>query len=371
MKILYIGPFRDGTGYAVAARNTILAMDKVGIEVYPRHLKLAAQIVEPESRIQELMKQKHGGNFDVVIQHALPPLFTYIQGVKNIGYFYAETTHFRPSGWQYHLNLMDEIWVSCPENKLACEKSGVTVPVKVVPIPANTEIYQKDYGKFSFIGNRFAFYVIGDFSNRKNILNLARAYFEEFTRYDNVVLIIKAYVEGKSQIESQQIMQNSINGLKHSLRKHTVDIYPPVVIINEYMSDEKIYRIHQSCDCFVSLERGAAWNIPAMDAMGFGNMVIANEWGGQNQFLSSNYNDVVLVKSKPETVGGMNHCPYPNLYTCHEEWYTPDLSLTKGWMRTFYNKAEGNKVRKIRRMDWYKEWGLESSGLKIKKVLES
>ena len=40
MKVLYVGCYRDGTGWGKAAENYILAMDAVGIDVVPRSVKL-------------------------------------------------------------------------------------------------------------------------------------------------------------------------------------------------------------------------------------------------------------------------------------------------------------------------------------------
>ena len=36
MKVLYIGHYRDGTGWGNAALNNILSLDAVGIDVVPR-----------------------------------------------------------------------------------------------------------------------------------------------------------------------------------------------------------------------------------------------------------------------------------------------------------------------------------------------
>ena len=40
MKVLYIGCYRDGTGWAKAAQNYILSLDTAGVEVVPRFIKL-------------------------------------------------------------------------------------------------------------------------------------------------------------------------------------------------------------------------------------------------------------------------------------------------------------------------------------------
>ena len=42
-KVLYIGHYKDGTGWGNAALNNILAMDAVGIDVVPRAITYEAQ----------------------------------------------------------------------------------------------------------------------------------------------------------------------------------------------------------------------------------------------------------------------------------------------------------------------------------------
>jgi len=40
MKVLYIGHYKDGTGWGNAAINNILALDAVGVKVVPRAIRL-------------------------------------------------------------------------------------------------------------------------------------------------------------------------------------------------------------------------------------------------------------------------------------------------------------------------------------------
>ena len=54
MKVLYIGCYREGTGWGQAAIDYILAMDSVGIDVVPRAVKLNNNQPELPQRILEL-----------------------------------------------------------------------------------------------------------------------------------------------------------------------------------------------------------------------------------------------------------------------------------------------------------------------------
>ena len=111
MKVLYIGVYKDGTGWAHAAQDYILALDAAGIDVVPRAIKQSSLMAEVPDRILELEKKSaHGCN--VVIQNVLPHMMEYSGGFeKNIGLYFTETDGYRESSWPGKLSLMDELWV--------------------------------------------------------------------------------------------------------------------------------------------------------------------------------------------------------------------------------------------------------------------
>ena len=361
-KVGYLGVFRDGTGFSHAAIHTALALDAVGVDVSCRNIKLATQVVEPPQRITELC-QKSTEGVTHVIQHILAPYFTYVAGAKNIGYFYTETTHFRPSSWQYNANLMDEIWLSSDDNKKACRDSGVTVPISVVDIPCDPRLFDRDKtGKLKVpTDGRYAFYHIGDYSSRKNTYNLIKCFLEEFSRDDNVILILKSYVEGVSAEDSNKMILQDIATLKQSLRKGKLDNYPPIVVIGDYLSSEDVLKLHATCNCFVTLERGAAWNLPAFEAAAMGNWVICNGWGGQKKFLGDTIN-ANLVRYYMDSVHGMIRTPYQTIYTAHEKWAEPDYAQFKEYMREAYRtnlKPSEHARRRLASLFTYERVGAE------------
>lgn len=372
MKLAYLSPITDGTGYSHAANNTILALDSVGIDVTPIEVKLAGQSITPPKRILELCK-KSNTKFDIAIQHVLPPLFTYKRNIKNIGYAHFETSNFKSSGWQHYINNLQELWVCCEENKASAESSGVKIPIKVIPLPSNLNIYKTNLDSLEEIPtkNYFTFYTISDYSSRKNVQSVITAYLSEFNKSDGVLLVLKCYLEGSNYKKSSQIITNDIKTIKQSLRKHVDhDKYPPILIISEYLDDLTINRLHKSCDCFVSAERGAAWNIPAFDAMGFGNAVIVNGWGGQTQFVKGLHTK--QLEYRMTRVMGMNLCPYQGLYTSYEEWADPDfldLCHSMRAMYNTYNPSDKINISQSRIETILKPFGMEESGQTIKNIL--
>src|SRR5690606_24621269 len=128
MKVAYIAPYKDGTGYAKAAQEFIRCLDYVGIDVVPVWITLSNNLKETHPRILELEK-KDLNNVDIIIQHSLPEHFCKAGNIPTVGLFYWETSHFRGSNWQYSLNLLDRVWCTTREQVEACKLSGVTTPI--------------------------------------------------------------------------------------------------------------------------------------------------------------------------------------------------------------------------------------------------
>ena len=83
MKVLYVGCYRDGTGWGNAAIDYILSLDAAGVDVVPRAIKLNNEQVELPSRIVEL-ENKSSSGCDVCIQHILPHFMEYSSSLKRI-----------------------------------------------------------------------------------------------------------------------------------------------------------------------------------------------------------------------------------------------------------------------------------------------
>lgn len=357
MKIGYVAPVLDGTGYSHAAIHTILALDAAGADVLVRPVKLSGQTIEPPKRIHELIA-KAWAKPDVVIQNLLPPMMAYQGGFKNLGYFYTETSNFRSSLWQHHLNTLDGVLVSSEGCLASCKESGVTVPTSKIPIACDPTIFKQDWTPTLKlpVGSEFVFYNIGDFSARKGMRQLITAYLAEFSKYDNVLLVLKTYIEMTSPQDSVKKIHAEIEDIKKNLRKSAVDQYPPILILPHYMQEDKIRALHQHGHCFVTCEAGAAWNIPCFEALGFQNQVIVCEEGGQTEYLPWNgaKDGIIALDNHPEIVSGMGQCMYPGIYTCNETWHGSSTYQLAAAMRMAYlnDKIKINRDALIERFSY-------------------
>jgi glycosyltransferase involved in cell wall biosynthesis len=150
------------------------------------------------------------------------------------------------------------------------------------------------------------------------------------------------------------------------MRKGGPESYPPIILLSDYMPVEDIFALHAHSNCFVSMEKGAAWNIPAFDAIGMGNMAITSAWGGQTDFIDEGKNGF-LIPYRMESVHGAIRCPYPTLYSCKEQWSDPDPMEFKRAMRIAYNNKL--QVSEEERQKFLSKYSLENIGSQLKDIL--
>lgn len=355
MKICYIAPYRDGTGYSNQAIHNMLALEAGGIDVVARSVKLSqSRNDELAAKIKHL-ENKNTDNVDAVIQHVLPHLFEYKSGLKNIGMFCWETTNFRRSNWSHCCNFMDEIWVPSIQNAQAVKDSNVTVPVKIFPCACDITRFNNPHIPLNIpqLKDKCVFYTIGEMTRRKNIVAILRAFYSAFSLRDDVVLVIKTNIPGKSSNETTDILRTTIDDIKKSLHTYIRhSYYPPVVCITDFLPDNKLDQLHVACDVFVSASHGEAWGIPAHDAMGFGNPVILSNWGSfpeltdsealnywksmDHKFIHSGGIDCgFLIRGQLTPCFGAVES-FPDLYTGAESWFEPDICHLIGCLKRTY-----------------------------------
>ena len=348
MKVLYIGVLRDGSGWSHAANDTILAMDKVGIDVVPRSISFKTTFSphdEIPARVKELMDNDESG-CDICIQHIPPSSMSYNGHFKNIGYFESETSHFSNSGWQNYLNTMDEIWIPNAQMSFACNKSGVNKIPKIIPHACDTSRYSQYYDKIKNpqFDNKFIFYTICDFNRRKNIAALLKAFHTEFHPSEPVGLFIKCGSYRYSDKECYLQLGNLINNVKKSLRLYPkTEDYIQEVIVTNRMSEKEIMRIHASFDCFVSPSFGEAWNIPAFDAMAIGKTPICTKVGGHIEYIENNKNGFLIDGQPTPVFFDANETMPFGLFCGNESWIDINVYELRNTMRKIYSMGKEDR----------------------------
>ncbi len=365
MKVVYIAPYKDGTGYSNQAVHNMLAMEAGGIDVVARAIKLSQSSNDELAKKVEHLEDKSTDNVNVVIQHVLPHLFEYKSGLKNIGLFCWETTHFNRSNWPHCCNVMDEIWVPSIQNAQAVKDSDVTVPVKIFPCACDVNRFNSPQIPLDIspLKDKCVFYVVGEMTRRKNIVAILRAFYSAFSLRDDVVLVVKTNIPGKPKEETTDILQTTIEDIKKSIHTYVRHrYYPPVICVADFLSDQKLDQLHASCDVFVSASHGEAIGLGAFDAMGFGNPAILSNWGYFPELVNTEakrfWTPQVQKFAHPGDIdcgwlidGQLTPCfghldSFPDLYTGDELWFDPDICHLIENMQSAYDEWQNGKLHK-------------------------
>lgn len=361
MKVAYIAPIAENSGYSKAAIGYIRSLLSVGVDVTYRDLPMTPKKGELPEDILECSKGTLE-NVDCIVQHNLPSEFLPKAKVQNIGLFAYETNHFKNTNWKFHLKLMDKIVVPCHTNMNCVINTDKALQDKtyILPHALDSEKFTKEYKKLDlpFTDNTYKFYTIGEFNRRKNYPALITAYLCAFDSYDDVALIIKTNNNLKSMIEDIR------SGLR---RFSTPDRYAKILVISDYLSDLDIDRIHYTCDCFVSSSFAESFCIPAAEALCFGKRSILplSSSFRDFSFLTS---DFVSCRRKP--VFGVENCP-KGLYTGDEVWNDVNIDdLAKMFKHRYINrKIPGyteSQLKEIR-----DEYSYKTIGNKFKEIISA
>lgn len=353
-KVLFIGHYREASGWGQAARDYIQAMLTIkDIDLVCRPLVLKGDYQELPESIKNA-ENKSDRMPDVCVQHVLPHFFSANQKIgKNIGLFVTETDTLKYTNWPIFLYQMDELWV--PNNDIIrniCQNLDLRYSNKTYKVPHATDVskFDKEGAQLSIneISGTFKFYFIGEFNRRKNLAALLEAFHVGFHHYDNVSLIIKTSIPGKSPQETKQIVQGFCDKVKSSLRMYVNhSYYKPEVIMTERLSENQLIGLHRFGDCFVNPSFGEAWSIPAFDAMGFGKTPININHGGPKEFVKEDdLGTGRLLGSYPEIICGVDDT-IPTMFTGRERWMNIDRDELIAAMKHYQKNKFDSSIGKL------------------------
>jgi len=337
MKILYLGHYKEGSGWSNAAINNILALDSIGLDVACRNISLTGKNKIVPDRIYELETNK-SQDAEYCIQHLLPH---HLVGSsifkKNVAYCPAESIHTQLNTWHLDMELVDELWVANSDQKKNVEKF-VNRPVEVVPHTFNCSVYEEP--RRAVFGNdtTFRFYNISDINQRKNIQSIIRCFYHCFDIDDRVELVIKVKKHGFSEKQLGEGMTQMLQGMKSDMRKHiNPNLYPSVRLITNDISSDQILDLHASCDCYVGISHGEGWSIPSFEAMAFGNTPICSNEGGPAEFIDPDNKNTGTLINGVYDICNQQDSAFQHIFTGRELWFHPSEKETCDAMKYYYN----------------------------------
>jgi glycosyltransferase involved in cell wall biosynthesis len=359
MKILLLSSYEEGnSAWSRAAQNMCRALDLAGAEVVPRSYKLNTSKPNVHERVRELEEGTEVG-CDVILHVGLPHHYSWDSRFFNIGYFFTESQNYSRSPWVSHCNLMDMVIVPNKYAANAAIDSGITVPIKVCPVPLDTDLY-KTYEPLEQIRDAtmgdYLFYFVGDFCLRKGLPDVLKAFYTEFSKNEPVNLVIKTSKYGLSESEMTKTTVDMVNGIKQGLR--VSDSYSEPVIITESLSQEDLFRLHSTCHCLLSPSHGEAWGFNVLDAMGLQRGVITSDTGAFSDYSPTK------IKSYPSQAFGIES--FSGIMTGHETWESVDQKDLMQKMRLMSEWKDSFPTHKRIAM----QYSLEKVGKRLLGVIE-
>ncbi|MBE9914747.1 glycosyltransferase family 4 protein [Paenibacillus donghaensis] len=338
--VFWKGPVHKASGLGRASRSYAQSLKRQGV---------AVSIGASDNRKNSAQGKK------VLIYHHIPSSIQW-QKERSVYDFIILNTVWEtsriPKGWLPHMNKFDAVCVPSRQNKGTLRNSGVKVPIFVVPHGVNTKEFHPNNKKMSVPGaaGRFTFVSVFGFQHRKNPEGLLRAYWEEFSSKDNVMLVIKT--NGYAAHENEKWIQQKIAQYKKRLgiQKNTA----PVVIIGRRLSENRLKGLYTLGDVFVLPTRGEGVGLPFLEALASGTPVITTSWGGQMDFLTHS-NSFLIPYQLRSPSSSMNRAisrKFSNLFVQKGQlWAEPDLGRLKKTMRKAYQnpglcKQKGRQGRK-------------------------
>jgi GT2 family glycosyltransferase len=270
-------------GYAVQSRKMMAALHFAGVKVAYRNAYDERDDATDDLLIDDLVRRR--ARTDVAqVAFCQADSFGRVKGRVKAGWSMLEVTGL-PTEWVDGCNTMDEIWVPASFNVETFERSGVHVPVRVMPLGVDIDYFNPKITGFRPT-DRYTFLSVFEWGERKAPEMLLRAFASEFKESEDVVLLLSVFNRDPDVNVEAQIAGL---GLPPSA--------PIVLMLNPEFADHQMGSLYRSADCFVLPSRGEGWGMPVLEAMACGLPTIATNWSGPADFLHEGIGYPLEVKS--------------------------------------------------------------------------
>jgi glycosyltransferase involved in cell wall biosynthesis len=318
-----IADFDAPSGYGKAARDYVLALDKIGLyvrPVFPRSTWSGGKIdKKTRDKLVELAKRPQKGQV-ITIENMVPELMS---DNPNIAYCVWETNKCPPE-WKHKLNRKKAVITSSLASERALINGGVKVPIFVVP--HIVELSNVKHVEFSDLKGK-VFLTIGEYTYRKNLEDTVYAFLVAMNGVEDATLIVKTCGLNPmiSGMKIREFMNSAKNRAIEELKRQEKEIKHPRVIFNDKLLDEEyIPHYYLNADYYITASFGEAWNLPLSEAMYFGLTPIAPYEGGHRMYCTDE--NAILMQGNWVKAGGVDGNPR---YNNAGDWYkiTPETIM--------------------------------------------
>jgi len=305
-----------------------------------------------------------------------------------IGRVMFETTSL-PQGWREDMaRWMDEIWVPSEWGKTTFIAAGVPSE-KLVVMPEGISCQMFDASRRVTPGalkqtslkknNSFEFLSIFKFEERKAWDDLIFAFAAEFPNTDHQIPVRLTLRTGSSGQRKEILTKiQDVVGQAVGHNSTAVNQVMKKITLLKHVSQSEYPQLFTNAQAFVLPTHGEGWGRPLMEAMSMGLPVIAPEWSGLTQFMTSNNSILIPVDhlapaypTQPELLTDSSRTEVDDQLSKHQ-WAVIDRSKLRSAMRKVVeNPVWAKEVGKLASSDVGRYWCREIISKKVQKRLET
>lgn len=281
--LIWFGPPYSYSGYAQHNRAMLFELVKLGwnIQLVPSEKDIPSGLMG-KYILLDLIKPKGFNRPSTISLNLIPPPALPHAAGYNILFSTIEskTVHY---GFFNRCTLFDELIFPCQMNVDSMIAAGwPRKRIMVCPEGVYSELFNPFVpGHPDYKSDVFTFFYNGDWSYRKGIDVLIRAYAEAFRPEDPVRLLLLAHYQGNGPELSSIMIPNEI---REMCRKYHIDKLPHIEFIFDFIDDRLMPSVYNCADCYVAPTRGEAWGLPICQSLSCGVPAIVPKFGGHMQF---------------------------------------------------------------------------------------
>lgn len=297
------GQFYAAGGYSKVNRNLALGLFQLGcnVNIDPVN-KTFNNLTEEEIRSLSKINKSVSQNA-ITIDSIIPSFGNMSTGKYKILYTTIEAYSI-PQQFVDVANSYNEVWATSDFCKEILEKYKVQRPIYVIPDSIDTNLYTENGPKFNFSPklNNFIFLSVFGWNYRKGPDVLLKSYLQEFSKNDNVSLLIV------SRISHNQNKTGEIkNIIKEYAQKYNPENTPHISHCSSVIPEKNMPDLYRACNAFALPSRGESFGLPFAESSLCGLPVVSTNCSGQAMFLKEDNSFLVNVdKISPLKEGTMD-----------------------------------------------------------------
>lgn len=355
-KLKYVSSY-ENSGYGVAGRMYVETLYEAGVDVTWTPLTYQREIrgggykpwhgpVEWDGPVRKLRHRDL--DYKSLIVHTVPEFYPEWRkrepGKYLVGYTVWETTR-PPVHWKELINMADHLLVPTKWNKKIFREHGITIPIDVIPHISEFEgrkLHRPDL--IPVDDDRFLFYVISTWTERKALWKIIEAFTEAFDPDEPVQLLLKTNMIDTNRPRPyiiRKLLRTNYYSVRDSVNRILKDLEPAPkirLVDDDTLPAEYIRALHTRGDCYISLCRSEGWGIGSFEAAMYGKPVIMTGFGGQTDYLPADKSHLIDYKMIPvEAKTGSKS------YSTEQMWAEADIRQAARKMREVYENREASQ----------------------------